>query len=91
MKASLLYFLAVPACILAATLERRQSNWTVGQIVQTDSGLVSGHAALNASQVSEYLGIPYAVPPIGDLRFAPPQKYSGNLTVDGTFFVSYCP
>jgi hypothetical protein len=29
------------------------------------------------------------VPPVGDLRFAAPQKYSGNSTVNGTAFV--CP
>jgi hypothetical protein len=90
MKASLLYFLALPAFAIADTLKQRQSDWTVGQTVQTDSGPVSGHAALNASQVSEYLGIPFAVPPVGDLRFAAPQKYSGNSTVNGTFFVSHC-
>lgn len=88
MKASLLNFLAVPAFALADPLQQRQSNWTVGQTVLTDSGPVSGHAALNASQVSEYLGIPFAVPPVGDLRFASPQKYSGNSTINGTSFVS---
>jgi cholinesterase len=90
MKASLLHLLAVPAFAVADTLQQRQSNWTVGQTVQTSSGPVSGHAASNASQVSEYLGIPFAVPPVGDLRFAAPQKYSGNSTVNGTSFVSHC-
>jgi hypothetical protein len=88
MKASLLHFLAVSAFALADTLEKRQSDWIVGQTVQTDSGPVSGHPALNASQVSEYLGIPFAVPPVGDLRFAPPQKYSGSSPINGTSFVS---
>jgi cholinesterase len=90
MKASLLHFLAVPAFALANTPEKRQSDWVVGQTVQTNSGPVSGHPALNASQVSEYLGIPFAAPPVGDLRFAPPQKYSGSSPVNGTSFVSYC-
>jgi len=88
MKASLLHLLAVPAFAVADTLQQRQSNWTVGQTVQTSSGPVSGHAASNASQVSEYLGIPFAVPPVGDLRFAAPQKYSGNSSINGTSFVS---
>ncbi len=89
MKTSLLHFLAVPAFALADARGRRQSNWAIGQTVQTDSGPVSGHAALNASQVSEYLGIPFAVPPMGELRFAAPQKYSGNSTINGTSFVSH--
>jgi len=87
MKPSLIQLLAVPALVIAGRLEQRQINWTVGQIVQTDSGPVSGHAALNASLVSEYLGIPFAAPPVGDLRFAAPQKYTGNSSINGTSFV----
>jgi cholinesterase len=90
MKASFLSFLAVPALMPVDALQQRQSNWTVGQTVQTSSGAVHGHAALNATQVSEYLGVPFAAPPVGDLRFAAPQKYSGNSTINGTSFVSQC-
>ncbi|KAN0091824.1 alpha/beta-hydrolase [Hyaloscypha variabilis] len=91
MKPSIVLFLTVATVALADSLEQRQSNWTVGQIVQTDSGPVSGHAALNASQVSEYLGIPFAAPPVGDLRFAAPQKYTGNSSINGTSFGFSCP
>lgn len=75
----------------AAQLEHRASNWTVGQTVQTGSGTVQGHAAANATGVSEYLGIPFAKPPVGELRWAAPQKYSGNSTINGTNFVSHGP
>lgn len=81
----------VSAAVAWATLhgvEQRESNWTVGQTVQTTSGPVNGHPATNASQVSEYLGIPFAQAPIGDLRFAAPQKYTGSDTHNGTVFVS---
>lgn len=37
----------------------------VGFPVNTTSGLIIGHASKNRSQVSEYLGIPYAQPPLG--------------------------
>ena len=70
------------------SLQSRQTNWTVGQTVQTGSGPVNGHAAANATGVSEYLGIPYAMPPVGNLRFASPQNYSSNSTINGTSFVS---
>lgn len=55
---------------------RRRFN--VGQEVNTTSGLVQGHAAANRSQVSEYLGIPFAQPPVGDLRFAAPKAYRSS-------------
>lgn len=38
-------------------------------IVKIDSGLVSGSGVA----VRSYLGIPYAAPPVGDLRWKPPQ------------------
>jgi hypothetical protein len=62
----------------------------VGQRVRTTSGFVTGHPAPNASQVSEYLGIPYAKPPVGTLRFASPVAYvNPGGTVDGSNFVSH--
>lgn len=45
-------------------------------IVQLDSGLsVQGRLAPTAPTVAEFLGIPYAQPPVDDLRWAPPQEY----------------
>jgi hypothetical protein len=91
MKFSVLVILTAAVCSWASSIEgllERQSNWTVGQIVQTSSGPVSGHPATNDSQVSEYLGIPYGQAPIGDLRFAAPVKFIGNTSLNGTSFVS---
>lgn len=67
--------------------ERRQSNWTVGQTVHTESGPIVGHAAPNASMVSEYLGIPFAQPPVGILRFAAPVPYLSQDTINASAFV----
>lgn len=89
-------YLSFIAGILAATLSDaspsevagQHGNWTVGRIVKTTSGYVQGHAATNATEVSEYLGIPYAFPPVGRLRFQPPIKYHSNEIINGTNFVS---
>ncbi|KAH8900887.1 alpha/beta-hydrolase [Thozetella sp. PMI_491] len=70
----------------------RQTSWTIGQTVNTTSGLVHGHAATNTVEVSEYLGIPYARAPVGDLRFQPPVKYPYNSTdaISGDKFGPSC-
>ncbi|KAF4924262.1 Cholinesterase [Colletotrichum viniferum] len=67
-----------------------RGNWTVGQAVKTTSGRVFGHAPSKADQVSAYLGIPYAVPPIGALRFQPPIAYNGSLAINGSDFGPAC-
>lgn len=60
----------------------------VGSPVKTTSGLVHGHRAHNATTVSEYLGIPFAEPPVGPLRFAPPVRYHGKGDLSGNKHVS---
>lgn len=71
----------------ASNLRAIEIREEVGGSINTSSGAVNGHAASNATSVSEYLGIPYAQPPIGELRFAPPQRYNGSSTINGTDFV----
>jgi cholinesterase len=52
-------------------------------MVKTTSGNIKGQGS-QKPEVSQYLGIPYAKPPVGPLRFAAPQRYSGSGDVDGT-------
>lgn len=61
----------------------------VGRTIKTSSGPVSGRAATVESHVSTYLGIPYAQPPVGNLRFMPPQKYHGDKLINGSSIVSF--
>lgn len=68
---------------------RKKGHCTVGQIVETSSGPVAGHAATKYAEVSEYLGIPYAQAPVGELRFAAPVKYAGSSMLNGSVFVGF--
>lgn len=87
-KAFLIY--CIPIATLAAPAAAADKNWRVGQIVQTSSGPVKGHAAKDADQVSEYLGIPYAQPPIDDLRFQPSVRYNGTDIITASAFGHAC-
>jgi Carboxylesterase family len=77
-----------PLGICANTLAQ-SAHFIVGQPVKTTSGTAVGHAAGSRAQVSEYLGIPFAQPPIGKLRFAAPQPYKGNGTIVASKYVSH--
>ncbi|KAF2765364.1 alpha/beta-hydrolase [Teratosphaeria nubilosa] len=67
------------------------SAFQIGQAVKTTSGTVTGHPAPNAPQVGEYLGIPYAQPPLGNLRFAPPQPYRSDRMITASSHGRNCP
>ena len=47
-------------------------GFKIGQSVKTTSGDLTGQPSSWKPQVSEYLGIRYAEPPVGKLRFAAP-------------------
>ncbi|MER6526328.1 carboxylesterase family protein [Streptomyces sp. NPDC001508] len=58
-------------------------------LVQTDQGAVRG---VTREGVDDFLGIPFAAPPVGDLRFKPPQPahaWSGVREADQ--YGSRCP
>lgn len=40
------------------------------------NGIIQGHEASKNPGVTEWLGVPYAQPPVEQLRFAPPQPYT---------------
>ncbi|KAJ0311081.1 hypothetical protein COL516b_001784 [Colletotrichum fioriniae] len=68
-----------------------KGNATDSHTVPTSNGLITGHPASNSSDVLEFLGIPYAKPPVADLRFAPPQRFRGNGSFEASHFGFDCP
>jgi para-nitrobenzyl esterase len=78
---------AAPA-VSASTLGRKAAT-SAGPIAGTANGAVRGLA--NGS-VDEFLGIPYAAPPVGALRWRPPQPAANWAGVrDATQFAPHCP
>ena len=68
-----------------------QTTCAPGTIVQTTYGPVSGICSTTAPGVNEWLGIPYAAPPVGALRWQPPQPpTSWTTTLPATAFGSEC-
>ena len=58
-------------------------------IVMTERGPVRGTVGFNFRQ---FLGIPYAAPPVGKLRWRPPQEHARWFTpLDATRFGNHCP
>jgi para-nitrobenzyl esterase len=58
-------------------------------VVPTDEGPVRG---TETAALKEYLGIPYAAPPVGQLRWRPPQPHAPWRTpLDATHFGNHCP
>ncbi|CZR66959.1 related to triacylglycerol lipase V precursor [Phialocephala subalpina] len=62
-----------------------------GLTIQTTVGEIQGFINASSPLVRQFLGIPYAEPPIGNLRFAPPQtKSPSQETLNATTFAPSC-
>ncbi|KAF2149811.1 alpha/beta-hydrolase [Myriangium duriaei CBS 260.36] len=59
--------------------------------VKTTNGQIVGHYSSAQPRVREYLGIPYAAPPVGEGRFAAPLQYTGTATQNASSFGPRCP
>ena len=79
---------AAPA-VSASTLGGRAGASGSGPVTGTANGPVRG---LANGAVDEFLGIPYAAPPVGALRWRPPQPAASWSGVrDATQFAPHCP
>src|SRR5215831_1873737 len=79
---------AAPAAS-ASALGARAAASAGGPVVGTANGPVRG---LANGAVNEFLGIPYVAPPVGALRWQPPQPAASWSGVrDATQFAPHCP
>lgn len=86
----LLRFAILLGATAAAPTAEEENVWQAGNPVETTSGNVVGHNAKwpENSGVSEYLGIPFAEPPVGPLRWKKPVAFKGNgSTIQADNFV----
>ncbi|MDC7784494.1 carboxylesterase family protein [Rhodoplanes sp. TEM] len=80
---------AVATSLPAVAAEEPAGTAAEGPVVATDTGKVRGTAG---DGVSEFRGIPYAEPPVGLLRFAPPrQALPWRGVRDATRYGHACP
>jgi para-nitrobenzyl esterase len=88
--------LAVAVCVSAATAatdktkpKAKPKTFAAPLVVKTDKGSVRG-VARNGMRL--FLGIPYAAPPVGNLRWRPPQDAASWTGVKATTaFAPHCP
>src|SRR5215510_1820450 len=60
-----------------------------GPTISTSDGPVRGF--VNSSGVNVFLGIPFAAPPVGSLRWMPPAAPAKHSLLDATEFANTCP
>ena len=80
------FFAAVAFCCMPLVVHAQGEK----PLVFTFSGPVRG--SVNSAAVREFLGIPYAAPPVGDLRWRPPVHHAPWFApLEATQFANHCP
>ena len=78
------------AVVFCCTPADSQAQAAANPLTFTFSGLVRG--TVSSAGVREFLGIPYAAAPVGNLRLRPPVPHAPWFqTLDATQFAHHCP
>ena len=89
-----LYIIVAYVSLYASFLSRAEFKKNQSLLIQTESGAVVGKTETlpHGKSVHEYLGIPYAEPPVGELRFAAPKPVKPWSEIkQATEFGARCP
>ena len=81
--------LVIAAIFTLGSLVAATANAALPPLALTESGIVVGQTA---NGVNTFLGIPYAAPPVSNLRWRPPQRYGffPGLVLHASTFGSEC-
>jgi para-nitrobenzyl esterase len=84
--ALLIFSAAILFCSVPLSLHAQER----GPLALTFDGPVRG--TVSAAGIGEFLGIPYATPPVGELRWRPPLPHAPWFEpLDATQFANHCP
>lgn len=74
----------------AALVQGSPRSATPPLTIKTTSGEVTGFINSTAPSVRQFLGIPYAEPPLQSLRFQPPKPKEDSGAIDATSYAPSC-
>ena len=80
--------LSAPALAAKGGIPGPNPKGPTGPTISTTDGPVQGFVK---NGVNTYLGIPYAAPPVGALRWMPPAPAAHHALLDATEFANTCP
>lgn len=72
----------------SGTVDGTRTDAEFGLVFPIEGGYVAGMRANTNTQVSAFMGIPYAAPPVGELRWRPPQPV---VPWEGTTYEAVIP
>ncbi|KAH7128128.1 Alpha/Beta hydrolase protein [Dendryphion nanum] len=83
--------MALVVGLLLGLLQSQTASAVSSLTIETSSGPVTGLINRTTPNVAQFLGIPYAEPPVGDRRWLPAIAKSRQARIDATRFGWSCP